>query len=161
MSRLHASRKPTLWVYIFAAISATVIASLLTPGVSREIVENRMLEYDPKEVTGVVVGLTPQSGRNQCSSVAIVEYRVNTRTHSVAAQGCGAAQGGRIKIGDQARVVYLGDDPVVSRAYLPGAVTPRWNWYGLMGMWLVTTALCGYAFFLLRTRRGGKPSVEV
>ena len=90
-----------------------------------------------KEVRGVVIAMEPKTGRNQCDSRATIEYTVAGTPYKVLAKGCGAAADGLLRLGYQARVVYLSSSPAVAEAYAPGVSTQRPGWGLLFGLWLL------------------------
>lgn len=138
--RLSRSRMFRILFWVSALFTATLVSAAIhiSPAALHGIVDARTLELGSMQAHGAVVELHQRSGRERCQSQASVQHRVGDAAHQVVVSGCGAAPGGTLHVGDQARVTYAVSEPGVSEATAAGASSYRPGWVNLL-------AVCGFA----------------
>lgn len=145
-------RGPTLraisWGLVVLSLLFLLWALWATPSAYQGVLDSRRLSRGSNEAQGIVVALLPKHGRvKRCTSQAIVEYRVDTATYQTEAIGCGAADGGSLKVGDRARVIYAIEAPEIANASAKGASTQRPGWSVIFALWITTLVTSFGAWF--------------
>lgn len=140
VATISSSKIPRWWITALGAALITITALVVTPTIYSSILENQALEWDSQFTVGRVVSHKPQSGRNQCSSAATVEYQVHNKTYNVIVSGCGA-QPAYSPPGTQATVNYVRTNPTIARASIRGAATSRAGWWWIILLWIISATL--------------------
>jgi hypothetical protein len=142
------------WALSLLAIGLLIWAVHVTPLAYKGVVDARRLDRSSSEALGVVTAVRSVGGKNRCSSEATIQYEVQGARYTVLARGCEAAADGAIRVGNQARVLYVSDAPQIAVAQTLGASTPTVGWGLLFFSWAGAFVSC--CFVWREFRRHGR-----
>ncbi|WP_417903611.1 DUF3592 domain-containing protein [Caldimonas brevitalea] len=117
----------------------------------QDIADDAALSARSERATGTVVTHAPNTGKYAYRSKATVAFTVGGKQYINVVEGAGALPD-RLPLGTAVDVLYLPNDPSVSRAATSDAETSRITAPELAGLWLLSVLLVLATFFVYRPR---------